>query len=337
MSNRRFPVLSPVPAIIIFRGLVYLAWVLLLALPMIASADTYSRLDYKVQAYADYGPSFDYMFFDLPVGYRAESVEAVGKLNNDGLSNSGIASILADPENGHIRAEVWANNTSEYDPHLGFWVWRLNGFAAAFVNLADVLHFTLPAGNYVDPPLVRIVGHATYDLSASGYYMTSGDFQVSVDQGPGNRWWQTAGPTSISHRWPSSGYLTNGQLDDVYPFELGVYLLAPNTLLNESRVVDLRLDMMIGADPIKAGLATDQPPVPGNYSYGAASIGVTIDIMYLPAGVSLTSSSGLMLANVHLVPEPETWALLLTGLGLVGWKACRRTRYLNTTATGAKP
>ncbi len=326
MSNRRFPVLSPLPAIIISHGLVSLAWVLLLALPMIASADAYSRLDYKVQAYADYGPSFDYMYFDLPVGYKAESVEAMGKLNDDGLGNSGKASILADPAHGRVRAEVWANNTSEYDPYRGQWVWRVNAFAAAHVNLADVLHFTLPAGSYVDPPLVRFVGHAQYDLSATGYYLTFGDIQASVDTGPGIRWWQSEGPSFISQRWPATGFLTNGQIVGSYPFQLGVYLLPPNTTLSAPRVVDVRLGLMIGADPIRAGSATDQPPVPGNYSYGTASFDVVIDTLYIPAGATWTSRSGIFLSNVAVVPEPHTWMMLMAGLGLIGWTLRRRAR-----------
>lgn len=323
MITGRYPASSLV-SMVVPRGLVCLVCVFLTSLPVAAQADYYSRLDYKVQAWANYGPSFDNMYFDLPVGYEYDIVAAEGKLNDDGLANRGTASITADPVNGRIGADVWANNTSEYDPYLNQWVWRVDAFASAYVDLADVLHFTLPAGNYVEPPLVRIHGHASYDLSASGYYMTFADFQVSVEQGPGNPWWKTLGPSFISHRWPDSGNLSNGQLAGVDPFELGVCLLAPNTLLNEARVVDLRLKMIIGANPIRAGLATFLPPVPGNYSYGSADIEVAIDTVYLPTGVSLTSSSGLLLANVPLVPEPDTWALLLAGLGLVGWAARRR-------------
>ncbi len=42
------------------------------------------------------------------------------------------------------------------------------------------------------------------------------------------------------------------------------------------------------------------------------------------AGVSFTSDS--MMLNIAAVPEPETWALLLSGIGVVGWTARRRRR-----------
>jgi len=46
----------------------------------------------------------------------------------------------------------------------------------------------------------------------------------------------------------------------------------------------------------------------------------------LPTGVTLSSASGLLLTGnaVPAVPEPETYALMLAGLGLVGWFARRR-------------
>lgn len=46
----------------------------------------------------------------------------------------------------------------------------------------------------------------------------------------------------------------------------------------------------------------------------------------MPTGVSFTSASGLLLSGnaVAAVPEPETYALMLAGLGLLGWLARRR-------------
>ncbi|MCA1979696.1 MAG: PEPxxWA-CTERM sorting domain-containing protein [Thiobacillus sp.] len=43
----------------------------------------------------------------------------------------------------------------------------------------------------------------------------------------------------------------------------------------------------------------------------------------LPAGVSMVSAAGASY-NVTVVPEPETWAMLLAGLGLVGFATRRR-------------
>jgi len=48
----------------------------------------------------------------------------------------------------------------------------------------------------------------------------------------------------------------------------------------------------------------------------------------LPGNVSLTSASGLLFTGnaVAPVPEPETYALMLAGLGLTGWLGRRRKR-----------
>jgi hypothetical protein len=43
--------------------------------------------------------------------------------------------------------------------------------------------------------------------------------------------------------------------------------------------------------------------------------GVVFNVVYNPNDVTL---------SVAAVPEPETWAMLLVGLGLVGWRARRR-------------
>jgi hypothetical protein len=42
----------------------------------------------------------------------------------------------------------------------------------------------------------------------------------------------------------------------------------------------------------------------------------------LPEGASLLSASGL--TYIQAVPEAETYAMMLAGLGLVGWTAMRR-------------
>lgn len=46
----------------------------------------------------------------------------------------------------------------------------------------------------------------------------------------------------------------------------------------------------------------------------------------LPENVTMTSQSGVFLTNVNAVPEPASWALLITGFGLAGGVARRRVR-----------
>ncbi len=46
----------------------------------------------------------------------------------------------------------------------------------------------------------------------------------------------------------------------------------------------------------------------------------------LPTGVSYTSDSGVFLANISPVPEPESYAMMLAGLGLIGLMVHRRKK-----------
>ncbi|NWG40113.1 MAG: PEP-CTERM sorting domain-containing protein [Hydrogenophilaceae bacterium] len=61
------------------------------------------------------------------------------------------------------------------------------------------------------------------------------------------------------------------------------------------------------------------------YSAGSADFDSTAALtqIILPSGVSFTSAAGASY-NVTAVPEPETWATLIAGLGLVGWAVKRR-------------
>jgi PEP-CTERM motif len=76
---------------------------------------------------------------------------------------------------------------------------------------------------------------------------------------------------------------------------------------------------LVGATPslgLRTYLSTDTGWATGSSYDNTAAFEMT-----LPAGVSYSSSSGVFLSAV---PEPETYALLLAGLSVVGFMACRR-------------
>jgi hypothetical protein len=58
----------------------------------------------------------------------------------------------------------------------------------------------------------------------------------------------------------------------------------------------------------------------GSYGFADNSINLAYDIGFVPSGHSVTFGYEYIMA----VPEPETYAMLLAGLGLIGFSARRR-------------
>ena len=65
--------------------------------------------------------------------------------------------------------------------------------------------------------------------------------------------------------------------------------------------------------------STNFTATPGNYVANIVAVPGT-----LPGTNGLAAST--FSANVSLVPEPETWAMMLIGAGLVGWQLRRKVR-----------
>ncbi len=61
---------------------------------------------------------------------------------------------------------------------------------------------------------------------------------------------------------------------------------------------------------------------PGSFSFMASSLGSYTALVFgIPTG-----GAGSYSVNVSLVPEPETWAMMVAGLGLIGFKLWRRLK-----------
>lgn len=112
-----------------------------------------------------------------------------------------------------------------------------------------------------------------------------------------------------------SGTSTTGSIDWTYevrmqPVNGRIYTLAALLALNSS-ISDL---------PLISG--TDTTPFGSSGEVDFNSTAALTEVV-LPAGVSFTSAAGAAY-NVTVVPEPQTWAMLLAGLGLVGVALGRR-------------
>jgi hypothetical protein len=61
---------------------------------------------------------------------------------------------------------------------------------------------------------------------------------------------------------------------------------------------------------------------PGSFSFMASALGSYTALVFgIPTGGASSYS-----VNVSLVPEPETWAMMIAGLGLIGFKLWRRLK-----------
>jgi hypothetical protein len=115
----------------------------------------------------------------------------------------------------------------------------------------------------------------------------------------------------------ATGTSKTGSIDWTYelriqPVDGRVYTLAALLGLSGS-IADLPL-----------GLGTDTTPFgsAGEVDFNSTA---ALTQVILPAGVTFTSAAGASY-NVTLVPEAETWAMLLAGLGLLGLALRRRPR-----------
>lgn len=65
---------------------------------------------------------------------------------------------------------------------------------------------------------------------------------------------------------------------------------------------------------------------PGSFSFNATQTGSYTAIVSAILGSGPLQNQGTYSVSVALVPEPETWAMMLIGVGLVGWQLRRKAK-----------
>jgi hypothetical protein len=170
------------------------------------------------------------------------------------------------------------------------------GFSSSSASISDRLMFNIPgaAAATITPLRFRISLHATA-LDAYGNMTFSG------------------------YTW--LGTLGGGYASNVQPWVIG----HNSWLEGTTRYFDLTYNLVgsnpaFGADLILEAIANS-----GSTSDFSNTASIQI---FTPPGAIFTSESGQFLAGANAVPEPGSWAMLITGFGLVGAIARRsRTRH----------
>ena len=219
------------------------------------------------------------------------------------------------PSNGAFADAYTAANLADGSLHVHaqggtVYVGQGGEGAVATARFVDGLHFNV-AG--VGADAVTAIGvHYTLEghVVAGGFASSGEDMTTSFDFGNAGigviatgRGFNPFSITAHSERgWASFGY---SALDSTHVSFDGIY-----NLLGSTQTLGINAYLSAGA------------------TFADLDYGNTLRVSFtLPGNVSYTSDSGVFLsaANpVTPVPEPETWALMMAGLGLMGHFARRR-------------
>jgi PEP-CTERM motif len=125
-----------------------------------------------------------------------------------------------------------------------------------------------------------------------------------------------------------AGVVINGSFDDVFKFTAGAQTSAIGSLVGLDGGADMSFQYRFGAGAVPTWGAFSAPvavtsDVDGNFAYFSSVSGLVAGETYW---VNLKGFASEAIYSVTLapVPEPESYALLLAGLGLVGTIAARR-------------
>lgn len=248
----------------------------------------------------------------LPYTYAKGSTGSPSTIDyTNGVSSS--TGSTSDPANTSVSATSTASLATD---QLSLSLSGSNTYTSATAEMWDTLTFAgLPSGGNVTANTVLgiltmtvtgSIGTATYGTNGyAGYGLSLYDASSFATNQYGGGCGYTDGMTC-------SGLLaSNG---------LGSTLFTPGTQT-------FTIDVTPG-DLSNGSLAFIAEIYAGNYSDPSLNapliIDPTITLTGLYQGVTVTTSSGYSYTGVSAVPEPETYAMLLAGLGLIGFIAYRR-------------
>ena len=217
-----------------------------------------------------------------------------------GLSGSYDAAAFASPTRGAAGGWIFANHTKigHITGPLVVHMLATTGDALTFYGPGpDVLDFSLTVSGAFNP--IDLGGHIVHSILSVGG--ARNDLTIVWGGGPAE---------------PSAAYFASGEISNVSMELIAIHgtlhlhvPVTPGQRLRVSNYIDMEIT-----------------PTQGFFSEAdfRHTAQLAID---MPAGWSFTSGSGIFMSETSPVPEPQTWALTLTGIaGLAIWRRHRAVR-----------
>ena len=159
-------------------------------------------------------------------------------------------------------------------------------------------------------------GHVAVQVqltNTTGATATDVQWGVGIDPDQGLPAGVGFGTTNVINATGNTGSVTATSLD-------GWSLTLANTTSASAFAINPYVDPTTCCSPVDPALMLAAAQAPGNYGFGDYSI----NLAYVLGTIANHQSVTFGYEYIMAVPEPETYAMLLAGLGLVGFSARRR-------------
>jgi len=198
-----------------------------------------------------------------------------------------------------------------------------NPFGAAIIGSSGNVVVTGSFGggwSFLQTVSIPVSGHVAVQVQLTnhtGATATNVQWGVGLDPDQGVPGGMGFGTTNVINALGNNAAVTATSLD-------GWSLTLHNTTSAAASAINPYVDPFSCCSPVDPGAMLAAAQGIGNYGFADSSINLAYDLGTVQNGHSVTIGYEYVMA----VPEPETYALLLAGLGVVGFVARRRTRSL---------
>ena len=170
--------------------------------------------------------------------------------------------------------------------------------------------------SFIETVSIPVAGHVAVQVQLTnntGADATGVQWGVGVDPDQGIPAGLGFGTTNVINATGNGASVTATSLD-------GWSLTLANTTSASAFAINPYVDTTTCCSPVDPALMLAAAQAPGSYGFGDNSINLAYDLGSIANHNSVTFGYEYIMA----VPEPETYAMLLAGLGLIGFSARRR-------------